>query len=177
MIRDILRRRCASFMTSYAEAISLEGQAKVLAKCCQWYDSWAPYFSFGAILAGVNRDASYRIIGVEEDASRMVSERYETMGSGGTPAKVTLDKGWAPDLDLVSAQRLAVEAIFHAANRDSGSSPLQVALPTLATVTIDGVTKITDEVVLQMAAQVLLEKLGIHVDLARAIERERRRKK
>lgn len=176
-IRDTLRQRCGSFLNSFGEAISLEGQAKVVARCCQWYTMWSPYdFSFGTILAGMNRGGTFRIISVEEDASRMPAEHYETMGSGGSGAKIALDKGWAPDLDLAAAQHLAVEAIFHAANRDSGSSPIQVSLPTLATVTKNGVVKVTDEQVMTTTAQVLLDKLGIHVDLARTIERERRRR-
>jgi hypothetical protein len=49
-----------------------------------------------------------------------------------------------------------------------------VAIPTVAFVTDRGVRMVPEKDVMEDVAQVLLNKMGIHIDLARALVRRRR---
>ncbi|HXV26737.1 MAG TPA: hypothetical protein VD862_01795 [Candidatus Paceibacterota bacterium] len=161
-IRDSLTMRCTSFLRSYGLPISVQGQAKMLARWCNWYrrmEGWD--FSFGGILAGVNLDGATHIIAVEEDGSRIEFHDYFASGSGGDGATVLLDAHWKPGLTEEQAAGLAVEAVYHAAFRDSGSSDVRVATPTIAVVGETGVRFMPEELIRLISFKVLMEKMGV----------------
>lgn len=178
LIRDKLEAQCESWQRAYELPLSIYAQAKFIAAWCRWLALFTYDFQFGALITGMDPDGSFKLYEVAEDGSQIRFDHYQASGSGGYEAVVILDKQYKPDMDEKAAQRLAVEAIFHAANRDSGSSPIQVALPTIATITKTGVKRMSDTQVLSEVAQVLMDKMGIHVDLAQAIvngQQKRRR--
>jgi 20S proteasome alpha/beta subunit len=114
--------------------ISIPGQANLLAQWCnifrRFYEGW--YFSFGAILAGINYDGSLQIYSVDDDGSRIEFKDYFATGSGGDGATTALDICWREGLDLGQAVDLAVQAIYYASTRDSGSSDPRIAVPSVA---------------------------------------------
>lgn len=176
LIRDKLEAQCDSWQHSYDLPFSIRAQAKYVAEWCRWLSMFTADFSFGALLAGMDPDGDFKLYEVSEDGSYIKFDKYEASGSGVFGAMVVLDQQFCPHMDEKSARTLAVEAIFHAANRDSGSSPIQVALPTLVAITRKGVQRVPDNEVMSEVAQVLLDKMGIQVDLAKAIIQERRRR-
>ncbi|HUO75801.1 MAG TPA: hypothetical protein VMU12_02725 [Candidatus Paceibacterota bacterium] len=177
LIRDKLESRCESWQRAYELPLSIYAQAKFIAAWCRWLAMFTYDFQFGALITGMDPDGSFKLYEVAEDGSQIRFDHYQASGSGGYEATVILDKAYKPTMDEKAAQRLAVEAIFHAANRDSGSSPIQVALPTIVTITKAGVKRIPDAQVMSEVAQVLMDKMGIHVDLAQAIVNEQQKRR
>ena len=173
-VRDRLERWCDSWQRSHDIPLSVYAQANFVGRWCRWMYTWLSDFSFGGIIAGMDPDSEFVIYDIDEDGGRIKHDRYASNGSGGANAKVILDKVWKPAMDRASAQRLAVDALFHAGARDNFSSDIRIALPTVAVVTKKGIMRVTDKDVMTDVAQVLLNKMGIHLDLAKALVRAQR---
>lgn len=161
-VRDSLATRNGSFLRSYGLPISVQGQAKLLSRWCHWFRRVdGGDFSFGAILAGTNVEGDSHIISIEEDGSRIEFPDYFATGSGGDGATVLLDAHWKPHLEESAAVELAVEAVYHAAFRDSGSSDIRVATPTVALVKPEGIVFLSEEAIRSLSLVVLTKKMGL----------------
>lgn len=140
-VSDQLKARCMSVLRAYGIPLSIQGQAKYTARLCnhirRFLDGWD--FSFGGILAGSSYDGSSHIYSIDEDGSRLDCPDYTASGSGGDNATMALDILWkragGHSMSMERALQLAVEVMYRAADRDSGSSALQVIHPTVAVIT------------------------------------------
>lgn len=160
-MEDHLKSRCTSFYNAHGVPISIHGQARALARWCNWYRAVDWDFSFGGILAGSNADERTHIFAVDDGGSYIESRHFYADGSGGDGATIYLDVAWKPDLSFDRAVRLAVEAVYHSAKRDSGSSPLSVAVPTIALVfNAGGVMFVPEDDVAGLSLNILMEKVG-----------------
>lgn len=101
------------------------------------------------------RIISYDVVGGRYEES----QGYTSVGSGSLFAKSSLKKLHSPDLDLDAAVRVAMEALYDAADDDtatSGPDPIRRIYPVVVTVTAaDGAVRLPDEQAGQVAEAVL----------------------
>ena len=155
-----LRSRCESFLKSHGIPISIHGQARLLSRWCNWYRAVDYEFSFGGIVAGSNHDGGMHIFAVDDGGSYIEMQRHYADGSGGAGATIYLDDAWKPDMNFEEALRVGITAIYRAAKRDSGSSPLSVAVPNVA-IALEGggVMFVPEELVRGVSFQLLMDKM------------------
>ena len=73
---------------------------------------------------------------------------YHANGSGSLHARGTLKKRWRPGMDLETATRAAVEALYDASQEDvatGGPNPLRGIYPSVRTITSEGVNPLPDD--------------------------------
>jgi proteasome beta subunit len=90
-------------------------------------------------------------------------EGYYATGSGGKDARNTLKKLYKPDMDEETALKLAIEALYDAAEEDSatgGPDTTHGIYPSIKTVTAQGVRDVPDERVESVYKTFLDGKLG-----------------
>lgn len=88
---------------------------------------------------------------------------HHSIGSGSLFARGSLKKLWRPELDEGEAVRIAIEALYDAADDDSATGGPDVTRriwPTLAAVDIEGVRFLTDEQLGEVAEQVVRGRSG-----------------
>jgi proteasome beta subunit len=89
---------------------------------------------------------------------------FHATGSGGTFARALIKQRWRPDLERAAALQIAVAALFEAADEDSatgGPDAVRGIYPTVATITAEGYSDVTED---EIAAA-----FGVVVDERRAI--------
>ena len=88
-----------------------------------------------------------RLFRYDVTGGRWEEADHHSTGSGAVHARATLKKGWRPDLDHGAAVRLAVEALYDAAQEDAatgGPNPLRGIYPTVKIITSAGVEAIPE---------------------------------
>ena len=102
-----------------------------------------PLFAGYDLARSIGRIFSYDITG-----GRYEELEFTSVGSGSLFARGSLKKRWRPDLDAAGAVRVAVEALFDAADDDSatgGPDEQRGIYPVVATVTDVGYQRIPDD--------------------------------
>jgi proteasome beta subunit len=100
-----------------------------------------------------------RLFYYDATGGRWEEEDYQATGSGAQPAKNSLKKRWRPGLAHEEAMRVAVEALIDAAEDDVATGGPDLArgiFPVIVTVTAEGATESTDDVV-SAAVRAVLE--------------------
>lgn len=86
---------------------------------------------------------------------------YDAIGSGSLFAKSALKKLYRPGLDAMGAARLAVEALYDAADDDTatgGPDVIRKIFPVVMTVTAEGTQRLSDADTAELARAVLAER-------------------
>jgi proteasome beta subunit len=92
--------------------------------------------------------ASGRIFSFDVAGGRYPEQYYESIGSGSLFAKGSLKKLWAPGLDRMGAVRVAVEALYDAADDDSatgGPDLTRGIFPVVRLASAEGTARIPDD--------------------------------
>ena len=92
--------------------------------------------------------ASGRIFSFDVAGGRYPEQYYESIGSGSLFAKGSLKKLWTPGLDRVGAVRVAVEALYDAADDDSatgGPDLTRGIFPVVRLASAEGTSRIPDD--------------------------------
>ncbi|MFN2591165.1 MAG: proteasome subunit beta [Actinomycetota bacterium] len=131
------------------DRLSLEGKANRLAQMIRANFAMAlqglvvvPLFAGFDERRGEGRLFRYDVTG-----GRWEEADHQSTGSGAVHARATLKKGWRPGLEHGAAIRLAVEALYDAAQEDTatgGPNPLRGIYPTVKTVTAEGVATVPE---------------------------------
>ena len=101
------------------------------------------------LFAGYDLDREVgRIFSYDVTGGRYEEQDHHSVGSGSLFARGSLKKRWRPDMSSEDAVRVAVEALFDAADDDSatgGPDELRGIFPVVATVTAQGYRRIGDD--------------------------------
>jgi proteasome beta subunit len=92
--------------------------------------------------------ASGRIFSFDVAGGRYPEQYYESIGSGSLFAKGSLKKLWTPGLDRIGAVRVAVEALYDAADDDSatgGPDLTRGIFPVVRLASAEGTARIPDD--------------------------------
>jgi proteasome beta subunit len=132
------------------DRLSLEGKANRLAQMIR--------ANFPSALQGLvvvplfggydERRSEGRIFYYDATGGRWEEDDYQTTGSGGLPAKNSLKKRWRAGLSRDEAVRVAVEALFDAADDDAGTGgpdSIRKNFPNVVSVTSSGATDVPEE--------------------------------
>jgi proteasome beta subunit len=134
------------------ERLSLEGKANRLA---QMIRGNLPMAMQGLAVVPLfcgwdERREEGRIFRYDVTGGRWEEAVFQTTGSGGIHARATLKKRWKPGLDREAAIRVAVEALYDAAQEDvatGGPDLFRGVYPSMKVVDRDGFHTIADAVV------------------------------
>ena len=102
-----------------------------------------------------------RIFYYDATGGRWEEDDYQTMGSGGQPAKNSLKKRWKAGLSRAEALRVAVEALVDAAEDDvatGGPDVVRKIFPIAVMVTREGAEDVAEDEISAAVAQVLEER-------------------
>ncbi|MGH9122580.1 MAG: proteasome subunit beta, partial [Acidimicrobiales bacterium] len=141
-------------------SLSLEGKANQLAQMVRGHLPMAMQgFVVVPLFAGYDlRRRKGRIFSYDPTGGRYEEADFHADGSGGRDARNTVKLGWQPDMSQSDAIELSVRALWQAADEDSatgGPDPVRGIYPTVATITEEGFTRVTeDEVARRFAAVV-----------------------
>ncbi len=143
--------------------MSLDGKANRLSTMIRGNLSLAlqglavvPLFGGYDLERGLGRIFSYDVTG-----GRYEEHDHHSVGSGSVFARGALKKLWRPGLDGAAAVRVAVEALYDAADDDSatgGPDTVRRIWPVVATVTADGYRRVGDDELATLAEQILAER-------------------
>jgi proteasome beta subunit len=143
--------------------MSLDGKANRLSTMIRGNLSLAlqglavvPLFGGYDLERGLGRIFSYDVTG-----GRYEEHDHHSVGSGSVFARGALKKLWRPGLDAAAAVRVAVEALYDAADDDSatgGPDTVRRIWPVVATVTADGYRRVDDDELATLAEQILAER-------------------
>ncbi|HJX07431.1 MAG TPA: proteasome subunit beta [Actinomycetota bacterium] len=145
------------------DRLSLEGKANRLA---QMIRGNFPLAMQGLVVVPLfggydERREQGRIFYYDATGGRWEEDDYQTIGSGGQPAKNSLKKRWKPGLSRDEALRVAAEALIDAADDDSatgGPDASRGLWPVMVVVTADGASDVPEADVTAAAEAVLAER-------------------
>jgi proteasome beta subunit len=131
------------------ERLSLEGKANRLAQMIRGNFAMALQgLVVVPLFAGFDeRRQEGRLFRYDVTGGRWEETDHHSTGSGAVHARATLKKGWQPGLDREAAVRLAVEALYDAAQEDAatgGPNPLRGIYPTVKVITAAGVEAVPE---------------------------------
>ena len=145
------------------DRLSLEGKANRLAQMIRGNFPLAmqglivvPLFGGYDVSRGEGRIFYYDATG-----GRWEEDDYQTIGSGGQPAKNSLKKRWKPGLSRADALRVAVEALVDAAEDDvatGGPDVVRKIFPIAVMVTREGAVDVPEDEISAAVTQVLEER-------------------
>jgi proteasome beta subunit len=132
------------------DRLSLEGKANRLA---QMVRGNFPMALQGLVVVPLfggydDRRGEGRIFYYDATGGRWEEDDYQTTGSGGQPAKNSLKKRWRPGLSRSEALRVAVEALFDAAEDDAATGGPDVSrriFPNVMAVTLEGASDVPED--------------------------------
>jgi len=129
--------------------LSLDGKANRLATLLRSHLPMALQgFVVVPLLAGFDLErGAGRIFSYDPTGGRYEEHEHHGTGSGSVFARGALKKLWRPGLDAASAVRVAVEALYDAADDDSatgGPDPVRRIWPIVATVTAAGYQRVPE---------------------------------
>jgi proteasome beta subunit len=118
------------------------------------------------LFAGFDADAESpatagRIFSYDVTGGPYEEQHYSGIGSGSLFARSALKKLWRPGLDRDAMVRVAVEALYDAADDDSatgGPDLVRRIFPVIMLATAEGVTRVPDEQVGALAEAVVAER-------------------
>ncbi|SDQ40413.1 proteasome subunit beta [Quadrisphaera sp. DSM 44207] len=102
-----------------------------------------------------------RIFGYDVAGDRREEREFATIGSGSVFARGSLKKLWRPGLSREEAVRVAVEALYDAADDDSatgGPDRVRRIWPVVATVGADGYARQDEEALAEVVEQVVTDR-------------------
>jgi proteasome beta subunit len=105
-----------------------------------------------------------RLFRYDVTGGRFEDADFHSTGSGGREARASLKKRWRPGLDRDGAVRLLVEAIYDAADEDTatgGPDLVRGIFPLVATVTIKGYERVSDEELRAVTESILEERARV----------------
>ena len=147
--------------------LSLDGKANRLATMIRGNLGLAmqglavvPLFAGYDLDRGVGRIFSYDVTG-----GRYEEHDFHSVGSGSLFARGALKKLWRPALDAGDAVRVAVEALFDAADDDSatgGPDTVRRIWPVVATVTAAGYLRVPEDGLADVVGDVLESRRAQH---------------
>lgn len=145
--------------------LSLEGKANRLATMIRGNLGLAmqglavvPLFAGYDVDEGVGRIYSYDVTG-----GCYAEHHHHSVGSGSLFARGALKKMWRPGLDAGAAVRLAVEALYDAADDDSATGGPDVnrrIWPVVGVVDVDGYRRLDDDTLAGVVEQVVQGRRG-----------------
>ena len=124
-----------------------------------------PLFAGFDLDRGAGRIFSYDVTG-----GRYEERAYHSVGSGSVFARGSLKKLWRTGLDRAASVRVAVEALYDAADDDSatgGPDPVRRIWPVVAVVTADGYERVPDDELAAVVEQIVAERSGAGVERGR----------
>jgi proteasome beta subunit len=132
------------------ERLSLEGKAN---KLSQMIRANLPAAMQGLVVvplfAGFDEARDHgRIFKYDVTGGRYEEDDYHATGSGGKDARSSLKKRFKPDLDRNSAVKVAIEALFDAADEDVGTGGpdlMRGIYPTVVAISSDGMVEIAED--------------------------------
>ena len=145
------------------EPLSLEGKSNKLAGLLRAH---LPMAMQGLVVvplfAGVDpRSRQPRIFEYDPVGGRYRATEHAATGSGSLAARATLKRLFAPDADLESTARTALEALFDAAEEDSatgGPDLIRRIYPIVAVIDADGYRELDDDEVAEHVDAVLAHR-------------------
>jgi proteasome beta subunit len=145
------------------QPLSLEGKANQLSEMVRNNLQMALQgFVVVPLFAGYDmRRRTGRIYTYDPTGGRYEETDFHADGSGGRDARTTIKLGWTEDMDRNAAIELAVEALYEAADEDSatgGPDVVRGIYPTVATITVDGFDRVSDEEVAERFNAVIAKK-------------------
>jgi proteasome beta subunit len=118
------------------------------------------------VFAGYDLDREVgRIFSYDVTGGRYEEHDFHSVGSGSVFARGSLKKLWRPDLDTGGAVRVAVEALWDAADDDSatgGPDTVRRIWPVVATVTAAGYLRVPEETLADVVGAVLEARRAEH---------------
>jgi proteasome beta subunit len=144
-------------------ALSLEGKANQLAQMVrQNLPSAMQGLAVIPLFAGYDlRRREGRIFTYDVTGGRYEERGFHADGSGGRDARTTVKLAWREGMDRESAIELAVQGLYEAADEDSatgGPDAVRGIYPTVATITAEGYTPVTDAEVAERFAALIARK-------------------
>ncbi|WP_033441452.1 proteasome subunit beta [Saccharothrix sp. NRRL B-16314] len=146
-------------------SLSLDGKANRLSAMIKGnLDAALAGLAVVPLFAGFDIDAADperagRIVSYDVTGGRYEeSQGYQAVGSGSLFAKSALKKLYDPDADAELATRTAIEALYDAADDDSGTGGPDVIrkiYPVVVTITADGAAHLSDERTATLAESVV----------------------
>ena len=129
--------------------LSLEGKANQLAQMIRQNMPMAMQgLVVVPIFAGYDvRRQKGRIFTYDVTGGRYEESDYHADGSGGRDARTTVKLGWSEGMDRDATLELAIQSLYEAAEEDSatgGPDPVRGLYPVLATISVDGFTKVSE---------------------------------
>jgi proteasome beta subunit len=145
--------------------MSLEGKANRLASMIRSNLSLAMQgLSVVPMFAGFDVDTgSGRIFSYDVTGGCYEEHDHHSVGSGSLFARGSLKKLWRPGLDPEGAVRVAVEALYDAADDDSATGGPDVTRrlwPTMALVDAEGARFLTEAAVAEVVTSVIADRTG-----------------
>ena len=145
--------------------MSLEGKANRLASMVRGNLAMALRgLAVVPMFVGFDTDeARGRIFSYDVTGGCYEEHHHHCVGSGSLFARGSLKKLWQPDLDRSSAVRIAIEALYDAADDDSatgGSDVTRRIWPTIATVDDEGAHFVGDDEVASIVELVIAHRQG-----------------
>jgi proteasome beta subunit len=144
--------------------MSLEGKANRLSNMIRGNLGMAmqglavvPLFAGYDLDRGVGRIFSYDVTG-----GRFEEHSYHSVGSGSVFARGALKKKYRDDVTEADAVRLAVDALYDAADDDSATGGPDLArkiFPVVMSVTADGLHRVPEEDVSQVVEAIVAERM------------------
>jgi len=124
-----------------------------------------PLFAGFDLDRGAGRIFSYDVTG-----GRYEERAYHSVGSGSVFARGSLKKLWRTGLDRAGSVRVAVEALYDAADDDSatgGPDQVRKIWPVVTVVTADGYERVPDDELAAVVEQIVAERSGSGVSRRR----------
>ena len=145
------------------ERLSLEGKAN---KLSQMIRANLPAAMQGLVVvplfAGFDESRNEgRIFKYDVTGGRYEEDDYHATGSGGKDARSSLKKRWRSDLSREEAVKIAIEALFDAADEDVGTGGPDLVrgiFPTVAAISGDGMIEISEDAVRQLFEELIEER-------------------
>ncbi|WP_047871715.1 proteasome subunit beta [Nocardiopsis sp. RV163] len=141
-------------------SLSLEGKANKLAQMVRGNLGLAMQgFVVVPLLVGYDENSGQgRVFSYDATGGRYEEQRYHSIGSGSVFAKGALKKLYREDLDQTGAAKVALEALYDAADDDSatgGPDLHRKIFPLVDVVTEDGHRRLPTEEVARLATEVV----------------------
>jgi proteasome beta subunit len=147
------------------DRLSLEGKAN---KLSQMIRANLPAAMQGLVVvplfAGYDEGREQgRIFKYDVTGGRYEEDDYHATGSGGKDARSSLKKRYRPDFARDEAVKVAIEALFDAADEDVGTGGpdlMRDIFPTVAAISADGITEIGEDEIRSFFEELIAERRG-----------------
>jgi proteasome beta subunit len=147
------------------ERLTLEGKAN---KLSQMIRANLPAAMQGLVVvplfAGFDEARSHgRIFKYDVTGGRYEEDDYHATGSGGKDARSSLKKRFHPELSRAEAIKVAIEALFDAADEDVGTGGpdlMRGIFPTVAVISNEGMVEVPEEEIKDIFEELISERIG-----------------